>query len=197
MKNLLTKTMTRYALLQQAGDTYFLRGEKYFKEQRVKTLTVSSPCSITATVQGTELYSVCIVAENDIFYGACSCPLGEEGKFCKHIVAAGLEFISRAEAETGDEEDSWETFIKNCPREELEQIVLEMTPNCPEIETFYRLKQLKDDPSLMLGVLQEKYEELLEIVTDDFTCMTTDERKKIKHLQRMMNYLFKRLSSLL
>ena len=62
------------------------RGEKYFAGGRVRNLRPGKrDGEFMADVQGTELYTVCVVLDADgIADGGCSCPLGGD---CKHVYA--------------------------------------------------------------------------------------------------------------
>ena len=53
---------------------------------------------MAARVGGTRLYRVELWAEQGDLGYDCSCPLGEEGAFCKHCVAAGLASFAEASA---------------------------------------------------------------------------------------------------
>ena len=45
---------------------------------------------ITACVYGSSAYEVCLTFGGDGLGGACTCPYGRDGFFCKHCVAVGL-----------------------------------------------------------------------------------------------------------
>lgn len=54
---------------------------------------------ITASVHGTERYEVELALDGpDGLSGACDCPYGLEGNFCKHLVALGLTVLARPES---------------------------------------------------------------------------------------------------
>ncbi len=92
MNDSLKKRVSRQTLLRLAGHTYFKRGEAYFAEDRVRDL-VEDDGLLMASVQGTSRYRVKLwVEDTDIAY-SCSCPLGVDGAFCKHCVAAGLAWL--------------------------------------------------------------------------------------------------------
>src|SRR5579864_4806754 len=89
MKDLLT----REALRQLAGGRSFERGEDYFASGQVTSL-VEHAGKLTATVQGTEDYRVALsVCAGELHYD-CTCPMGMDGAFCKHCVAAGLAWLA-------------------------------------------------------------------------------------------------------
>jgi uncharacterized Zn finger protein len=85
--------MTELALKRLAGDRYFERGEAYYRSGAVAGLREDAH-GVTARVIGSEPYLVRLwLAGRDLRWG-CSCPLGVGGEFCKHLVAAGLAWLS-------------------------------------------------------------------------------------------------------
>lgn len=79
-------------LKRMANDRSFARGEAYFKDGRVHSLATYEGAA-TAIVRGQNDYCVTLrPTEREIRY-SCDCPIGLEGEFCKHLVAAGLAWI--------------------------------------------------------------------------------------------------------
>jgi uncharacterized Zn finger protein len=79
-------------LKRMANDRSFARGEAYFKDGRVHSLATYEGTA-TAIVSGQENYCVTLrPTEREIEY-SCDCPIGLDGEFCKHLVAAGLAWI--------------------------------------------------------------------------------------------------------
>jgi len=74
-------------LLQAAGERSYSRGLEYV--DAVRNLQIGAR-EITATVYGTDEYEIVLDLDADGVGGECSCPYGQEGFFCKHLVAAGL-----------------------------------------------------------------------------------------------------------
>ena len=91
----LKQIITRKTLREEAGSTYFGRGLDYFKSGYVKKLEVHGN-RIEGSVRGSRLYHCSIECDIDAdsLFGECSCPLGDDGEFCKHLVALGLAFIN-------------------------------------------------------------------------------------------------------
>jgi uncharacterized Zn finger protein len=83
--------LTRDAMLELAGETYFERGEGYHRGGHVYDL-VEHAGVVVAKVAGTEDYRVRLWAEDGLDF-SCDCPLGVDGEFCKHCVAAGLAWL--------------------------------------------------------------------------------------------------------
>jgi uncharacterized Zn finger protein len=89
----LKHVLTRDALWELAGARSFERGEDYFEAGQVTTL-VEHGGKLNATVQGTENYRVELWAQTGELDYFCSCPMGKDGAFCKHCVAAGLAWLA-------------------------------------------------------------------------------------------------------
>jgi hypothetical protein len=76
-------------LREMAGDAVFERGLTYFNESRV-TLARDGGGNATFKVSGTQTYSTELYFEDLGLHVDCNCPHGQDGHFCKHMVAAGL-----------------------------------------------------------------------------------------------------------
>lgn len=88
----MTPLLSRDALRRMAGARSFERGEDYFAGKQVRALAELHGV-VTATVLGTRPYRVQLsVKDADVTY-ACTCPVGDDGAFCKHCVAVGLAWI--------------------------------------------------------------------------------------------------------
>ena len=79
-------------LRQAAGERSYSRGLEYV--DAVRNLQVGAG-EITATVYGTGEYEIVLDLDADGVTGECSCPYGQEGFFCKHLVAVGLTVLRR------------------------------------------------------------------------------------------------------
>ncbi|HDP25725.1 MAG TPA: hypothetical protein ENN34_09815 [Deltaproteobacteria bacterium] len=95
MDKTLRSLITPQKLRKLAGERSYGRGVDYQENGHVWKI-VTRTHSISAKVSGTQTYRVKIWYDkrlDDLDY-FCSCPVGEDGDFCKHLVAAGLEWIS-------------------------------------------------------------------------------------------------------
>ena len=102
----LAKLLTPKRLRRLAGERYFGRGEAYFAEGAVRSLQRIDQ-GIKAAVQGTRRYRVRLWAEGDEIGHDCTCPIGREGAFCKHCVAAGLAWHAGGQtAQSGTADDA-------------------------------------------------------------------------------------------
>jgi len=84
----LKKLLHKNVLDELADDRTFERGEDYFADGAVETLTQYGQ-RLSAVVHGTYLYNAAIWIEDDVLDYDCSCPVDD---FCKHLVAVVLAF---------------------------------------------------------------------------------------------------------
>ncbi|HEX5480993.1 MAG TPA: SWIM zinc finger family protein [Terriglobia bacterium] len=77
------------ALHRMAGGPSFSRGQDYFKDGRVHSLFNDAEL-LEATVIGSRKYHVRLWVEKGKVSYSCTCPVGEDGDFCKHCVAVAL-----------------------------------------------------------------------------------------------------------
>lgn len=88
-------TLSRDLLRRLAGARSFERGEEYFADGAVRPPLLEGE-TITATVWGTRPYRVALQpARGGGIAHSCTCPIGEDGQFCKHCVAVGLAAIEQ------------------------------------------------------------------------------------------------------
>ncbi len=112
-------------LLDKAGSTYFARGENYFEHGNVQAVREREGI-IRATVDGTQPYKTAISITEDGLLGKCSCPLGQDGEFCKHLVATGLAYI-----ESRKTNGKQKTKTKPITPKEIKSYLLEL--NTPKL----------------------------------------------------------------
>lgn len=77
-------------LEEQAGWLIFERGVNYADHGHVTALEATD-AEITAVVLGSSPYRVTIRLADGLLTFDCSCPMGDDRAFCKHLVAVGLE----------------------------------------------------------------------------------------------------------
>ena len=100
MKPDLSAYVSEFTLRRLAGAQGYRFGMEYFHESRVSSMKERSG-SITATVLGSEKYRTQLKIDRSAMEleFSCSCPQGMDGAFCKHLVATGLEWLSRRKSE--------------------------------------------------------------------------------------------------
>ncbi len=86
--------LTEKTLRSLAGDRWFARGRSYKEENRVTNLSLAGD-SLSARVVGTQPYRVRLTCNRSRLDYSCSCPVGEDGNFCKHCVAVGLSWLDQ------------------------------------------------------------------------------------------------------
>ena len=132
----LTSILTRKLLQRLAGHRSFERGEVYFDDGAVRSLRRQGS-RIRAVVRGTHDYHVHLWVEDGEIGYDCDCPVGLEGDFCKHCVAAGLAWLdveSDSDASSKAESDL-QTYLARLDRETLVSMLLEQAE---EDERLYR-----------------------------------------------------------
>ncbi|HZP93092.1 MAG TPA: SWIM zinc finger family protein [Burkholderiales bacterium] len=93
-KKTLADLIDEPALKDLAGDRSFARGTAYLRSGTVTRLVVRNE-RISARVAGSDTYAVKLWPESGALGWSCTCPMGEQGEFCKHAVATGLAWLAR------------------------------------------------------------------------------------------------------
>ena len=89
----LATVLTRRAVHRLADLGTLERGANYAAEGRVRGL-VHDGDVVAAEVTGRSRYRVRLWVEGDELAHVCTCPVGEDGLFCKHCVAVGLTWVA-------------------------------------------------------------------------------------------------------
>jgi uncharacterized Zn finger protein len=84
--------LTSDLLFRLAGEVTHARGLAYANEGRVEDLVIQDGV-LVAHVRGTETYTVRLDTEKPGLSYDCTCPVGDEVRFCKHCVAVGLAWL--------------------------------------------------------------------------------------------------------
>jgi uncharacterized Zn finger protein len=79
------ETFTVDLLLGVAGEPSYERGADYAADSRVKRLHVGAE-EATAVVRGAHTFRVRLWVSDGEPGFSCTCPVGAEGRFCKHCV---------------------------------------------------------------------------------------------------------------
>ena len=93
----LAELLDHRALRRLAGAQSFERGEDYAATGRVRSI-VEEMGKLTAKVQGARSYRVSLWTEGGQVEYSCTCPVGQDGAFCKHCVAAALTRVQQGES---------------------------------------------------------------------------------------------------
>lgn len=165
----LARILTRGRLIELAGERYFERGEEYHLNG-LACIFAEHDGVITARVIGTYEYRVKLQAAGDELRYSCTCPLGVDGIFCKHCVAAGLAWIEGRKGRQGGTGeptftmDKVRAYLERQDRDVLARIILEHaedddrlrerllilaaseSPEGPDLATFRRIIEDAFDP---------------------------------------------------
>src|ERR1022692_4063276 len=95
MTTALSKALNDAVIRRLAGPQSYQRGLDYFSHGHVESLE-ERDAMVLAIVRGNEDYTVTLAADEGVLDYTCDCPVGSDGTFCKHCVAAALACIDRA-----------------------------------------------------------------------------------------------------
>lgn len=139
----MTVPFTQADVRRAAAPRSFERGQGYV--DRVSGIDVGRERA-SATVYGSDLYLVTLTWVAGALDGACTCPHGEEGHFCKHCVALGLRLLGMGESATrlisaGEKKRTEiEDWLRALPHEELVADLLGLIDGSPELRLRYELR---------------------------------------------------------
>ena len=168
MKTKIDEVVTASNLRSAAGSRSYSRGEEYFQRGAVHHLYCDGE-QLMADVYGTHVYHARITNDSGMIDGVCSCPVGRDGDFCKHLVALGLTYLDQqknAPREKNKSAFSWKDFLKKCDKDELIKIILEMSPNNTDVIERYRMANLPTSGNAKLLELKSKVDELFSLAED-------------------------------
>ncbi len=120
--------ITERILRTRAGERWFARGEAYHKQARITDLETHHD-SISARVRGTDTYRVRLSCRNNRLTYNCTCPVGEDGNFCKHCVAVGLAWLSQSADKQLRSKSSLQTFLENMDHQQLVDLIVAEASN--------------------------------------------------------------------
>lgn len=83
------RVFARRELLAMGGRRTFARGMDYALDGRVSKVSTTSD-GAKAKVRGSAAYQIGLWCDDDEAAYACTCPIGDEERFCKHAVAVAL-----------------------------------------------------------------------------------------------------------
>jgi uncharacterized Zn finger protein len=110
--------------------------------------------AINATVLGNEDYRVVLQPADSALEWTCTCPLGEEGTFCKHAVATGLAWLAR-EGKGGDDLAGVRAHLEAETKESLVEILVEQAANDPELRARMEAAALRRSPPSDLKAMKD------------------------------------------
>ena len=105
-----------------AGEATFERGRGIYQAGQVLGWSKAGS-TITAAVQGDDLFEVTLTHNSRRFEGSCTCPASEGFDFCEHCVAATLAYregvAEQQRLETGDADQRIHAYLNRLSRDEL------------------------------------------------------------------------------
>ncbi|MGH8727249.1 MAG: DUF6880 family protein [Burkholderiales bacterium] len=127
--------ITERSLAELAGDRSFARGREYFRDGAVERLR-SGDGRITARVTGTEIYTTSIRLHGRELDYDCTCPMGQQGEFCKHLVATGLVWLAEGASENeapASSEIAIRRWLDSSDKPTLVKLLMEQTEKDDEL----------------------------------------------------------------
>lgn len=89
----ISKAMNDTVIRRLAGAQPYQRGLDYFSHGHVESLAETTE-GVRAMVRGSQNYTVMLMSDEGVIDYSCDCPIGSEGAFCKHCVAAALACLN-------------------------------------------------------------------------------------------------------
>jgi uncharacterized Zn finger protein len=152
-----------------AGDTYYKRGVDYFRRELVQELDASDE-AIGAIVCGTEDYEVEITFNGRRIGYTCTCPLGDDGLFCKHLVATGLAWLATQAKESSAKparrvtDEDIKTALGANEKETLIAWLVEWSREDKALrQRLTTLARLHKDPATAATLVREQLREAIQI----------------------------------
>lgn len=149
---MLLSVLTRDAIIQLADNRSYQRGVIYYHEGRVGKITEQRG-SISAAVEGTHKYRVKLWAEGKELAFSCTCPIGDEGEFCKHCVAVGLKWLAHPSSPAENKSESKKSasvslddvkrYLSGLSTEKLVEIIMEQVNENDRLHQQLILKTAK------------------------------------------------------
>jgi uncharacterized Zn finger protein len=94
VSNTLSRAINDAAIRRLADAQSYPRGLDYFSHGHVESLEDRDD-GVRAVARGNQDYTVALVADDGVLDYSCDCPVGSDGAFCKHCVAAALAWLNR------------------------------------------------------------------------------------------------------
>lgn len=148
------KLITEATLSKLAGERSFARGADYFEGGAVTDL-VQTGGAIKARVRGNDEYRVELKPGKARLEWSCTCPLGDEGEFCKHAVAAGLAWLARG-GEQGDDLGGLRSHLDSESKESLVALIVEQAASDPELRARLQAAAFRRRPPSDLKALKDE-----------------------------------------
>ncbi len=151
-KSTFDSIITQQQLRQLAGGRSYARGDEYFQYEYVKALAEYDDM-ITASVQGTHRYQVKLWIEDDELDYSCTCPVGNDGEFCKHCVAVGLAWLEQPEVHSRKKSrrttitmDDVKKYLSKQEKKALIKMLMDQSKDDEQLRQRLLMKAAKNNP---------------------------------------------------
>ncbi|MGB0877477.1 MAG: SWIM zinc finger family protein [Mycobacterium sp.] len=130
--------LSERALLEEAGDRSFARGQDYVRYVRGLRITAEKAY---ASVQAKRVYIVELDWSGPQPDGSCTCPHHADGNFCKHLVAVGLAVIdSGAIDDVPQAASTLEATVQGMDVDELRELVMTLAHRDGEVRRMLEVR---------------------------------------------------------
>lgn len=147
MSENLSDFLDRDKLRELAWGMSHERGVDYFKAGRVRDLK-SSDRQAVAQVLGSRPYRARLWVELEGLRHACSCPLGDDGIFCKHVVATGLAWLAAAaNGLPSDPTPDIRSYLEGLGKSDLVEILLDQADRDERLRRDFALRAARNPVS--------------------------------------------------
>jgi uncharacterized Zn finger protein len=147
-------------------EAVFERGLTYREEGRIRQLDRFGD-TVTARVQGTELYETSVDLDSDEFDPHCTCPYSGPGE-CKHVIAVLLDI---ADDMPDDESGRIDDLLADISAENLRTFVREELTRDPEVRERF-LAEFSDEPTVSPEEYRQEVDRLFDQHTQEYPVVT-------------------------
>ncbi|WP_340097955.1 SWIM zinc finger family protein [Salinibaculum salinum] len=158
--------LDRATIRNLCTDAVFERGQTYRKEGHIQQLDRFGD-TVTARVQGTELYETSLHFDSDEFDPHCTCPYSSPGE-CKHVVAV---LLAVADEMPDDENEHIEELLTDISTEDLRAFVREELIRDPEMRERF-LAEFSDKPRVSPEEYRQEVDRLFDQHTKEYPVVT-------------------------
>jgi uncharacterized Zn finger protein len=139
----LRSLLSQDTVLELAGPAAVARGAAYQRDGRVELASVDQD-RVEAVVRGSLPYTVKLSARGGSLRWSCTCPVGDDGAFCKHCVAAALSLGGatnpaperrKSRSKLPNDDVDLHAFLQTLHDQELVDLLLE------QVEQDWRLRE--------------------------------------------------------
>lgn len=118
--------------------------------------------ALKARVIGSNEYRVALWPQRGALEWSCTCPLGDEGEFCKHAVAAGLAWLARSDKGLEDLAEV-RAHLEGQAKESLVEMMLDQAANDPELRSLLQAAALRHRQPSDLKAMKENVREAFAV----------------------------------